>query len=233
MNLKEFSDGFDTLVGSYIADVVQGKENNSISFDEYEKSLFLTEAQEELLLSYYNNDIIRQSFEATEEMRRYLDTLVETYATTRQVSNMKAISSNSYFYDLPQDLWFIVYEAVNFEDNALGCKSSKYITVTPVTHDEYHRVKYNPFRGANERRVLRLDAGDNLVEIISKYNISEYLVRYLAHPTPIILIDLPDNLSIEGFNSKMECALDESLHRVILENAVRKALVYRTSINKQ
>ena len=97
----------------------------------------------------------------------------------------------------------------------------------PITQDEYHRIKRNPFRGSNERRALRLDLSEKVVEIVSKYNIDTYLVRYLARPRPIILSKLPDNLSINGVNDKTECELNPVIHRAILERAVKLAIISR------
>ena len=65
-----------------------------------------------------------------------------------------------------------------------------------------------------------MDSIGNLVELISRYNISKYLVKYLSKPTPIILSDLDNGLSINGISEKTECKLNSSLHRAILEKAV-------------
>ena len=55
----------------------------------------------------------------------------------------------------------------------------------------------------------------------------KYLVRYLSRPTPIILIDLTDNLSINGVSVKTECKLNPVIHRAILERAVKLAIISR------
>lgn len=89
-----------------------------------------------------------------------------------------------------------------------------------MTQDEYHKLKRNPFRGANYRRALRLDLSDDIVEIVSKYTVTAYYARYLERPNPIILIDLPDDLSIYGETKTSNCKLHEALHHRILERAV-------------
>ena len=59
MDLNEFSNNFDVLLNSF-------SEGNSIELDEYEKSIFLTTAQEELVLELYDGtNPKRQSFEST------------------------------------------------------------------------------------------------------------------------------------------------------------------------
>ena len=228
MTTEEFSNEFDTLLNSYSTIEAFGKTPSTVELDEYEKSVFLTNAQEEIVIGTYNGkNQFEDSFESTEEIRRYLSSLIKTYTTTDKKVEYTGLSKSSVFFELPNDLWFITYEAVNLKDDGLGCMSSKDISVIPITQDEYHRIRKNPFRGTNERRALRLDLSGKVVEIISKYNVERYLVRYLSRPAPIILTDLTDNLSINGINKKTECELNPVIHRAILERAVKLAIISR------
>lgn len=228
MTTEEFSNEFDTLLNSYSNVEPFGKTPNTVEIDEYEKSVFLTNAQEEIVIDLYNGkNPFGDSFEKTEEIRRYLSDLIRTYTTSTKETGYTGLSNKSVFFKLPDDLWFITYEAVNLKDDGLGCMDGEGILVMPVTQDEYHRIKKNPFRGPNERRAVRLDLSEKVVEIVSKYNIDSYLVRYLARPRPIILSKLPDNLSINGVSDKSECELNPVIHRAILERAVKLAIISR------
>ena len=174
------------------------------------------------------------SFEETEEMRRYLSKLVkEAKLEPITTSNNKplGIDSNSKFFTLPADLWFITYESVSISDGK--CDNMTTMDVYPVTQDEYHKIKKNPFRGANNRRSLRLDLSDGVVEIVSKYTVTEYYLRYLRKLRPIVLINLGDEQSIEGINTISECELPEILHQRILDRAVQLALQSRGYIREQ
>ena len=95
--------------------------------------------------------------------------------------------------------------------------------VTPVTQDEFHRIMSNPYRGPSANRALRLDINNNIVEIVSIYPIDKYLVRYLSQPSPIVLQDFT-GVSVNNVSTRTECELDESLHRAILDRAVRLAI---------
>lgn len=223
---QEFSDEFDTLVNSSAI----LSTDSPRQFDEYEKSVFLTEAQEVVVKSLYNGNLVGKSFEETEELRRYLSSLVKT--DSPKVSEAKGITRYSTLFILPNDMWFITYETVISSDDKLGCAKGTTFEVVPVTQDELHKTLENPFRGPNKRRVLRLDLEDNAVELISKYSIDNYEVRYLAKPDPIILTDLPDGLTINGLDKETECKLNSNLHRPILETAVTLALKSRTSADK-
>lgn len=227
MTTSEFSDSFDTLLNSYNTQAQFGNEasKREITLDEYEKSVFLTKAQEELVLSLYTGkNSYSDSFESSEEVRRYLANLVEE-VKLKPITNTQGIplgvTSTSKFFTLPEDLWFITLETVAVSDSRCPSRTLK---VYPTKQDEYLSIRDNPFRGANDRRALRLDLSEGNVEIICKYTVSEYYVRYVAKLYPIVLTDLPDGLSINGVDYQMECTLHEALHQKILERAVTLAL---------
>lgn len=216
MTNEEFSNEFDILINNI---------NVGLEFDEYEKSVYLTKAQEEVVEGLYTGKITGDSFEGTEQLRRYLADLVKT-AILPCNKAPKGLSNDSVFAVLPDDLWFITYESVALNGDT-PCINGKEIQVVPVTQDEYHRIKGNPFRRQNSRRALRLDVGNSMVELISDEKIRSYLVRYMSRPEPIILLDLPEELSINNVNEKTECKLNPGLHRTILEVAVNMAIKSR------
>lgn len=126
MTTREFSNQFDTLTSSYLRSPELGKADN-YAFDEYEKSVFLTEAQEEIVLELYNGkNSFGDSFEKTEEIRRFINNLIESYTTTSKIDDLIGISSNSSFFSVPENVWFITYESAFLTDG-------KEAIVTPVT----------------------------------------------------------------------------------------------------
>jgi hypothetical protein len=231
MTLEEFSNSFDTQLNSYAHTAQFGDASSTadIVCDEYEKSVFLTKAQEEITLGLYNGrNPLGEAFEGSEELRRYLSKLVvEAEKTPITNSSSKPIGvagSNSYFFNLPDNpaVWFITYEAIEISSED-ACKDGSTIEVVPIKQDEYHRLKKNPFRGANDRRALRLDLSNDIVEIVSEYIVSKYYIRYLRRLNPIILSDLDGN-DIGGKTTATECELPDILHQKILERAVMMAL---------
>lgn len=226
MSIQEFSEQFDTLINAY--NQKQDGKQDLLAFSEYEKSVFLTRAQEEIVLAYYSGqNATGSSFEETEDVRRYLSQLVKEDTISKKEEGYKGVSPTSTFFKLPEDLWFITFESATVSSD--DCHNGQVLDVVPVTQDEYHKIKRNPFRGANGRRVLRLDLNSNIVEIISKYTITQYYIRYLSRLKPIILINLPDNLTIDGENVKQTCVLHEALHRRILDRAVSTAIASRST----
>ena len=227
MTNEEFSNEFDNLVNKNIAKPF-GVDSTPLEFDEYEKSMFLTKAQESVVISLYRGTLTGDSFEKTEELRRYLNELIKTYTTTNKVEN-EGLTDNSYFFDIPDDVWFITYESAVSQDKRLGCAKGTVMEVVPTAQDNLYKTSRDPFRGPNKRRVLRLDVEGKVVELISKFDIDKYQIRYLAKPEPIILIDLPEDLSINGLTKKTECILNPAIHRTILETAVNLAIKSRVS----
>lgn len=230
MTNEEFSNEFDTLINSFSETLPFGKASSPLKFDEYEKSIFLTKAQESVVISLYNGKLLGDSFEKTEELRRYLSNLVKTFSTEEKIKG-EGLTEKSVFFNIPEDTWFITYESVISDDNKLGCAKGSVLEVVPVTQDELYKTYRNPFRTTNKRRVLRLDTESYKVELISQYDISRYQIRYITKPDPIILIDLPDGLSINGDinnpekgTKKTECKLNPALHRMILDMAVQLAI---------
>lgn len=223
MTVREFSDSFDVLLNSLAYNTQFGQQNNpmTVSLDEYEKSVLLTKAQHDVVEALYEGTLQNDSFEETETLRRSLDSLIVT-EYPEQVSDLTGLSSNSVFYKLNDNLWWITYESVKLSSGAY-CDSST-LEVIPVRQDEYHKMRQNPFKQPNERRVLRLDCGNNIVELISEYPISEYLVRYVKKPQPIILVSLEGtDLTIDGLQTVSECELNTLLHKTILDRAVQLA----------
>lgn len=219
MNVQELSNLFDTLLQPYITKDNFGKQN-TLAFDEYEKSIFLTKAQEQIVLELY------QELEQSEEVRKYLSNLIKTdnYAPVGE-QDETLINNNfkSYKVEISNDILFMIYEQCTLSDEN-NCINNKIVSVVPTIHDDLDKVLKNPFKSPNSRKVIRLDF-DNKIELISKYNITNYKVRYLKKPNPIILVALEDNLSINNGDTKVSNGeTNPILHERIVQRAVQLAV---------
>jgi hypothetical protein len=218
MTTAEFSNQFDVLYDNALSNMAPG-------LSEYDKSVFLTQAQKEVIQAYYGGAGDTTSFEGTEEARRALSTLVITFKNSvilADTHSEKLAANNSYLFSIPSEAWFIAYEEAILVDDTLPSGTTSTAIVIPTTHDDYFRTYRNPFRGPNDSQVLKLDISDNRVELISKYTVETYVMRYIAMPTPIVLDTLID-AEIDGVTVETECALHESLHMLILKRAVETA----------
>ena len=215
MTCEEFSLEFDLLYNNIMS-------NKAPGLSEYEKSLFLTQAQESIVLDIYSGKY-GDSFERTEETTSYLNQLLKqrTYDSGEFTEGNK-LDTRSIFVTLPEDIWFKTGETAYIMDDFYKCNVDglREVMVFPVTQDTLVRTKRSPFRGPNERRILRLDSGKKQVELISNYEIHSYTVRYLSRPEPIILKELPQGLTIGGKSSPQTCLLNTAIHKAILSKAV-------------
>lgn len=226
MNVQELSNLFDTLLQPYITKDNFGKQNTLV-FDEYEKSIFLTKAQEQIVLELY------QELEQSEEVRKYLSNLIKTdnYAPVGE-QDETLINNNfkSYKVEISNDILFMIYEQCTLSDEN-NCINNKIVSVVPTIHDDLDKVLKNPFKSPNSRKVIRLDF-DNKIELISKYNITNYKVRYLKKPNPIILVALEGNLSINNGDTKVSNGeTNPILHERIVQRAVQLAVQSKVKSN--
>ena len=215
MTNTEFSNEFDIQYNNIMSNAAPG-------LDEYEKSVFLTKAQEQIVIELYNGKS-GLPFEKNEEVRRYLSNLSDTIVLNEKLTDKLGLTKTSVFFQIPERVWFITYESARLDDERLGCLNGTEAVVVPASQDYFFKIQKNPFRGPSETRALRLDMADNVIEVVSDYNIKEYLIRFLKRPNPIVLVDLStigQGLSIDGVSTPTECELNPVTHRSILDRAV-------------
>jgi hypothetical protein len=223
MTTEEFSNEFDILYDS-IASL------GAPDLDQYEKSVFLTKAQLELVKEY-NGPInkYQRGFEGSDKRRADLRELVVDYSIV-PVLNSKQLGGISHTAVLPDNLFLIKYEQAGYTNPP--CEDVLTMAIIPVKYDEYAEAMGNPFRKPDFQNGFRLDIesknGVKTVELITDRVITSYRIRYVKYPTPIVLTDLgeiSDDLSVDGVKVKTACLLDAELHREILDRAVELAML--------
>lgn len=226
MTIKEFSDQFDTLLDSYKVPDEFGRVENlvTIKLDEYEKSTLLTEAQDIILKATFQG-----AFDLSEQGQVYFSGLITVGEGTPATGD--TYSDNGKLFKLPDNVFWILNERV------VDSQNNKYV-VKPINYSEYDRILSKPYAKPLKRQAWRLYQGADtgaatpLAEIVvrNSNDISEYLVRYIRKPVPIILEDLGD-LTINNVSAPSECELHPIVHRDILNKAVDLALArYTTTI---
>ena len=229
MNTTEFSLQFDIYYNSIAS-------NQAPSVDEYEKSVFLTNAQRDLIVDIYSGRIKVMSFESTEEARRYLANLI----TTKKITDLQRAGSKTtdpyVISDLnfKSDICYIVMEYATLSDDK-ACLGDAKLEVIPITHDELLRTLNNPFRGMTDRRILRVDEDDN-ISLYSKQALGSYNIVYVKNPSPIIVANLTElygqDATIDGVSVETQCNLPEIFHREILNRAVLAAKQAYTNVQQ-
>lgn len=202
MTTQEFSIEFDILYNNLAS-------NTAPPLNEYEKSVFLTKAQSDIVIELYSGrNNLGLSYESSEEVRNYLKGLLVQSENTYGDTDKNIIE-----LAFPSNIMFITREELDG------------ITVTPISQDEYNKIKNNPFKGPSNKRALRITQSGDKITLLFKSNVEThtYKVYGIKKPNPIILDGIDDQtLTIEGecADTPMECTLDSSLHRMILDRAV-------------
>ena len=135
MNIVEFSNEFDILYDNIATKGAPG-------IDQYEKSVYLTTAQLEIVKNYYDPRSNRKQvgFERSEKRRVDLKELIRNYKSTVTIDSTDNISPDSQFFRIPSDTFLIIQEQASLisEDE---CLNGKVVRVDPQTYDEYNIQK--------------------------------------------------------------------------------------------
>ena len=224
MTTQEFSNEFDVLYNNIMS-------NQAPGLDEYEKSVFLTKAQSEVLKNYFNpkGNKYQEGFDESEKRQIDFSTLIKVVKPTAYVgSSYVKFDDRSQLFQMPSDILFVLNEtALNTVDGV-----NRLINIVPINFDEYSRIMSKPYKQPLKNQGWRLFQSTGGVDFISEVivktgsTLTDYKVRYVKRPKPIILTDLADtysNVSIEGLTSVTECELDPILHPEVLQRAVELA----------
>lgn len=250
MTTKEMSDSLDSLLNSYAsqASFGEGAAKEDIVLDEYEKCLYLTQAQDIVLKSYAQRNTNGEGVGIDDSEKRQIDySSLITVKTLSEASEGTAFDDRGILYSMPKrtitrvvdgnavteeiagttDVLLILNEKLI---TTIGSTRKNYVVV-PLSYKEYDREMSKPYAQPLKKQVWRLfqntGAGfDYLSELIpawdlgTKETIEGYKMRYIRRPNPIVLVDLPDGLSIEGFDMETPCELNPILHPEIVQKAV-------------
>ena len=201
---EEWSVNFDILYNNISS-------NQAPGLTEYEKSVFLTQAQEAVILDLYKGTS-GDAFETTEEVTRYLSSLVKTHRFNNITPEDKQYVVDTSEVD---NLWFITYQSGSI---TVG-ENTRDVIVVPSRQGSLYKDLNNPFKGPNKNKVLAISEEGSII-LYSKYPISTFYIKYLKRPNPIVL----DNSELEISNvSDFSVEIPESLHNQVLYKAVQLA----------
>lgn len=227
----EFENSFDILYNNITS-------NNAPGLNSYEKSVFLTKAQDEIIKNYFNpkSNPKQDGYDST--AKRQID--FSTITSTKNITDMEVAlfdpRSNSRSVNLPSDVMMVINERV--EVNRGDSAEKVLLTVDAISFDEYDRLMSKPFKRPLHYKAWRLINNDtaNKADLVvgPLDTIIKYAIRYIRRPHPIIIGDIED-LTIEGYsydtpttsNTKKckGCELDSALHEEVLQRAVELAKI--------
>lgn len=224
MNNVEFSNQFDVLWNNI-------NSNQAPGLDEYEKSVFLTKAQDEILKNYFNprSNPKQEGYDDTIKRQADFSGLMREKAGIIDSNPNSQFDPRSIVYKVPTDVYLIINEQILLKQtiyNPAPDPPDTFIRgirqILPINYDEYRRLMSKPYKEPLKYQAWRLFTstesnsfnGQRIAEIImtstdknSDYD-KEYRIRYIKFPKPIILSDFSDafgeNISINGYNGSEE-----------------------------
>lgn len=246
MTNEELSNEFSTLLNSYgsIGQFGEQASAREIVLNEYEKSVFLTQAQDIIVKSYYERTMNPQGSGFDDSSRRQADfsSLIKVVELVPQTSSLPVMfDSRSILFKLPtvdalgtSAVLLIIQEKLC---KYQGQNIVKEFVVKPISHEEYDRQMSKAYGKPLKKQAWRLFLNQNtgfdvMSEVIPRDTLGSgeswrYRVRYVKRPRPIVLEDLPDNLSIDGISTETTCELHPILHMDVLMKAVELAAASR------
>lgn len=156
MTTQEFSNEFDVLYNNIMS-------NQAPGLDEYEKSIFLTKAQEELVRDYFNSRNVKnaQGFDDNQKRQYDFSTLLSSVTLPEHIDTHRALTilnisaydtifdSRAKVYIAPSDLFLVINESI--EDSA-----KRRYSVLPISYDEYNRLMLKPYGFPLKRQAWRI-----------------------------------------------------------------------------
>lgn len=248
MTLQEFDNEFDVLYNNITS-------NQAPGLDAYEKSVFLTKAQDEILKAYFNprTNKSQEGFDGSEIRQIDFSMVINTHNYREFESAIFDPRPNNVSVILEPDILMLINEIVTVSRD----ENTEYLQVIPVSYNEYRRLMSKPFKRPLKYQAWRLTNttdNSNTSDIIIGPNdtILGYSIRYVRRPRPIILYPITESgLSLGGgyvgadtsgtpttvnkaASQGLNCELDPILHPEILQRAVELAkAAYIGDLNSQ
>lgn len=226
MSEEEMDNMFDVLYNNITS-------NQAPGLNAYEKSVFLTKGQDEILKNYFNpkskGNTTQDGFDGN--AKRQVDFSMLTSVETKSSGFENPLfdtRENTKSVGLPSKLMFAINEVVEVTRN----NKQVILQVIPIKFDEYSRLMCKPYKRPLKYQAWRLTNNNisNKADIVigPSDTLTKYTIRYVRRPNPIIVSDL-DGLTIEGKSTASKCELDSILHEEILQRAVELAKVAWTN----
>lgn len=220
MTNQEFSDKFDVLFNNIAS-------NQAPGLDNYEKSVILTLAQDDVVKSYFNPvyNKAQQGFDGNQKRQIDFSMITKTVTVTSFESALFDYRANSKSVQIPNDILIILNEQCLVSRHQETTKS-QILQVIPINYSEYTRLMQKPFKRPVQFQAWRLLNTETPIKndliVGPSDTVTKYTIRYVKKPRAIILYDLEDT-TIDGMSHAQTCELDKELHQEILMRAVELA----------
>lgn len=157
MTILEFSNEFDVLYNNITS-------NQAPGLDEYEKSVFLTQAQEDIVRCYFDpkSNKVQEGFDGSQKRQYDFSSLIKT-TELKSMGEIMSFEGDNPNFNFPQlfDNKSIPFLSPNnlfltINESIIDTKNNERFLVVPITYDEYFRLKAKPYGMPLKRQAWRL-----------------------------------------------------------------------------
>lgn len=153
MTVNEFSNQFDLLYNNITS-------NQAPGLNEYEKSVFLTKAQDEIVKNYFEassqGNTVKKGFDDTILRQMDFSDLMSGKEYQDGIIGESVIDPRAIVYDIPKDdnVYIVVNESLHLMDDNGTVKGVRQIV--PLSYLEYSRLMLKPFKQPIKNQAWRL-----------------------------------------------------------------------------
>lgn len=161
MTIVEFSNEFDVLYNNITS-------NQAPGLDEYEKSVFLTQAQEDIVRCYFDpkSNKVQEGFDGSQKRQYDFSSLIKT-TELKNVTDIMEYEKNNTNFNLPSlfDVKSVSFLSpdnlfLTINESIIDTKTNERFLVNPITYNEYFRLKTKPYGMPLKRQAWRLITND-------------------------------------------------------------------------
>ena len=219
MTIIEFSNQFDILYNNITS-------NQAPGLNEYEKSVFLTKAQDEIVKNYFEasslGNTVKKGFDDTILRQMDFSSLMTTKEYQDGIIGESTLDPRAIVYDIPENdnVYIVINESLHLMDDNGVVKGVR--QVVPLSYLEYSRLMLKPFKQPVKNQAWRLITSGkrgelNKTDANSTINTRVEIITTnadLNHYTGNMVIDLPEkniDTSVEDLIKDINVSINEPI----------------------
>ena len=219
MTIIEFSNQFDILYNNITS-------NQAPGLNEYEKSVFLTKAQDEIVKNYFEasslGNTVKKGFDDTILRQMDFSSLMTTREYQDGIIGESTLDPRAIVYDIPENdnVYIVINESLHLMDDNGVVKGVR--QVVPLSYLEYSRLMLKPFKQPVKNQAWRLITSGKRGELNKTDANSTIKTRVeiittnadLNHYTGNMVIDLPEkniDTSVEDLIKDINISINEPI----------------------
>lgn len=219
MTIIEFSNQFDILYNNITS-------NQAPGLNEYEKSVFLTKAQDEIVKNYFEasslGNTVKKGFDDTILRQMDFSSLMTTREYQDGIIGESTLDPRAIVYDIPENdnVYIVINESLHLMDDNGVVKGVR--QVVPLSYLEYSRLMLKPFKQPVKNQAWRLITSGKRGELNKTDANSTIKTRVeiittnadLNHYTGNMVIDLPEkniDTSVEDLIKDINVSINEPI----------------------